>query len=109
MKNKTQQGNKSNKSKFVPSSEMLKSLQLVDPTVGSTVTYVFQTPRIKYNKENTNGLEYKHESRMVQALSSSALVSVGSTGKKLRRNDVEVCRMLEDIREDLCATYFIIN
>lgn len=105
MNNKTQQGNKSNKSKFVPSQEMLKSLNAIDPSVGSTVTYVFQTPRTN----NRDGLDYMHESRMVQALSSSALVTVGATGKKLRRNDVEVCRMLEDIREDIGASFFIIN
>jgi len=109
MNKKIIKGSKANNSKFTPSVEMLKSLNAVDPSVGSTVTYTFLTPRTKFSKENPGGLDYMHESRMVQALSSNALVSVGSTGKKLRRNDVEVCRMLEDIREDLCATYFIIN
>jgi hypothetical protein len=109
MNNKIIKGNKANNSKFMPSLEMLKSLNAIDPSVGSTVTYVFQTPRIKFNKENPDGLSYMYESRMVQALSSSALVTVGATGKKLRRNDVEVCRMLEDIREDIGATSFTIN
>ena len=110
MNKKNTQGKFANNSnKFMPSAEMLKSLNAVDPSVGSTVTYVFQTPRIKFNKENPDGLSYMHESRMVQALSSSALVTVGATSKKLRRNYVEVCRMLEDIREDIGASFFTIN
>lgn len=109
MNKKIIKGSKANNSKFTPSVEMLKSLNAVDPSVGSTVTYTFLTPRIKFSKENPGGLDYMHESKMVQALSSNALVTIGASGKKLRRNDIEVCRMLEDIRRDICATSFTIN
>jgi len=109
MKNKNIQGNKLKDSKFQPSSEMLQSLQAVDPNVGTTVTYTFQTPRSKFNRTTQEVTDYVHESRMIQSLNPSALLSVGSTGKKLKRNDVEVCRMLEDIRNDLGATFFTIN
>jgi hypothetical protein len=106
MNKKNTQGKFANNSnKFTPSQEQLNALNAVDPSVGSTVTYVFQTPRTN----NRDGLDYIHESRMVQALGPNALVTVGATGKKLRRNDVEVCRMLEDIREDIGASFFTIN
>lgn len=110
MRDKKPQGKfAKNSNKYMPSQEQLNALNAIDPSVGSTVTYVFQTPRTKFNKENPDGLDYMHESRMVQALSSGALITVGSTGKKLRRNDIEVCRMLEDIREDIGAKSFTIN
>lgn len=109
MFNKNTQGKKPNKSKFMPSQEQLNALEAIDVTVGSTITYVFETPRIKYNKEYPDGLEYMHKSRMVAAISPSALVSVGSNGRKLKRNSTEVIRMFEDTREDIGAAYFTIN
>ena len=117
MKNNTQQSKPMNNSKkftnnkglFQPTQEILKAIDNIDPSVGSTITYVFQTPRIRYNTEFPEGQEYMHESKLVASICTQALVTIGSTGKKLRRNNVELARLFEDTRIDMKATSFVVN
>lgn len=112
MKNNKHNSNSMNNSKkvtYTPNQDIIKAIDAIDPTVGGSVSYIFQTLRTRYNAEFPEGQDYVHESKLVSAIGVQALVTIGTTGKRLRRNSTELARLLYDTMLDMGAKGFVVN
>lgn len=97
-------------STFNPSPELLQTLKDIFNKRYGTVTYVFCTPRVDLSnrKKYPEGRVYTHESKICAPINPASFYK-DIKGKVIPKTPQEFLQMFKDTKEDLCATYFVIE
>jgi hypothetical protein len=108
MKIVPKKGKLPNNSKWFPSKEQLNALENVDRSIGSTISYVFETKRIIFTSDFPTGEEVVKRSILHTPINPTIFFSLHN-GKKSKRSNNEILELFADTAWDLGATTFIIN
>lgn len=105
MKNKTTNSNEVNKSNFTANLEKLnKIIKKVKSGEGASVSYVFLSKRIIFNKEHPEGKVITKKSFRCSPISVKALENIKDT-----KSNLTFLKMLEDTKNDIGASYIKLN
>ena len=107
-KNKSKRFVKKDSTHKSSSAKLLQILQRIFNDIGGTVSYVFLEERIRFNEENPNGEKYFTKSIRHSPINHQVFYKV-EHGKTSRRSPSEVIQIFEDTKNDIGASYYVID
>lgn len=107
-KNKSKRFVKKDSTHKSSSAKLLQILQRIFNGIGGTISYVFLEERIRFTKEYPNGEKYFRKSIRHSPINHEVFYKV-ENGKTTRRSPSEVIEVFETTKNDIGASYYVID